>query len=364
VQSRTPDSVAGRPPAASRLPLYLASAYTLLAVYGSLYPFAGWRDSGVPLTEFLGAAWPRYYTAFDIAANVVAYVPLGFLWVPALRPLIGAAAAVAVACVVGTGFSLAVEILQNFLPSRVPSNVDLGGNALGTVLGALAGARWGTALLDGGRIDALRRRYLMHGRAGDVGLLLLALWLLAQLNPLTLLFGTGELRSLLELEAPLPYSARAFSDIEAITVCAQTVAVGLIAGRLARGTPRQRRALALGLVAAGLLVKTLALAVLLQGAHALAWATTGSLVGLGAGMLILIAVTPAPTFLRQALAALALLIATALVNLAPDNPYLIDTQHFWFAGQFLNFNGATALASSLWPFLALPWLFLLRPRHE
>ena len=122
--------------------------------------------------------------------------------------------------------------------------------------------------------------------------------------------------------------------------------------------------LALGLVGAGLLVKTLALAVLMQGAQALAWATPGSLAGLVAGLLLLLAVTPAPTFLLQALAALALLVATALVNLAPDNPYLINNQQFWFAGQFLNFNGATSLASSLWPFLALPWLFLLRPRHE
>jgi len=361
VQSRIPEVPAA---AQSRLPLYLASAYTLLAVYGSLYPFSGWRDSGVPLTEFLGAAWPRYYTAFDLAANFVAYLPLGFLWVPALRPLIGTAAAVAVATFVGTGFSLSVEMLQNFLPSRVPSNVDLGGNALGTLIGALAGARWGRALLDGGRIDALRRRFLMHGRAGDVGLLLIGLWLLAQLNPLTLLFGTGELRSLLDLAAPLPYSAQAFADIEAAAVCAQTVAIGLIAGRVARGTRKHRQVLALGLIAAGLLVKTLALALLMQGAQALAWATPGSLVGLVAGLLLLVAVTPAPTFLRQALAALALLVATALVNLAPDNPYLINSQQFWFAGQFLNFNGATSLASSLWPFLALPWLFLLRPRHE
>lgn len=353
------------PPAAapSRLPLYLAIAYTLLAVYGSLYPFSGWHDSGVPLTEFLGAAWPRYFTAFDLAANFVAYLPLGFLWVPALQPRVGTRAAVVIATVVGAGFSLSVEMLQNFLPSRVPSNVDLGGNALGTLLGALAGARWGKALLDGGRIDALRRKFLMHGRAGDVGLLLLALWLLAQLHPPTLLFGSGDLRGLLQLPAPLPYSAQAFTDIEAATVCAQTVAIGLIAGRLARGTRRHRQRLALGLVAAGLLVKTLALAVMMQGVQALAWATPGSLAGLVAGVLLVLAVTPAPTFLRQAIAALALLVATALMNLAPDNPYLINSQQFWFAGQFLNFNGATSLASSLWPFLALPWLFLLRPRH-
>jgi VanZ family protein len=364
VQSRTTEAVAAGPSSTSRLPLYLASAYTLLAVYGSLYPFSGWRDSGVPLTEFLGAAWPRYYTGFDLAANLAAYLPLGFLWVPALRARLGPTAAVVVATLVGSGFSLSVETLQNFLPNRVPSNIDLGCNVLGVLAGALAGARWGTSLLDGGRIDALRRRHFMHGRAGDWGLLLLALWLLAQLNPLTLLFGNGDLRALLGLVAPLPYSAERFADIEAAAVCAHTVAIGLIAGRIARGSHRIQYALALGLVGGGLLVKTLALSVLMQGAQALAWATTGSLSGLAAGLLMSLAVSSAPTFLRQSVAALALLVATVLVNLAPDNPYLINTQQFWFAGQFLNFNGATALASSLWPFLALPWLFLLRPRHE
>jgi VanZ family protein len=353
-----------RAAAASRLPLYLAGAYTLLAIYGSLYPFSGWHDSGVPLAEFLTAAWPRYYTAFDLAANFAAYLPLGFLWVPALRPLLGPSLAVAVATVVGSGFSLSVETLQNFLPSRVPSNADLACNTLGTLVGALAGARWGAALLDGGRIDALRRRYFMHGRAGDWGLLLIALWLLAQLNPLTLLFGNGDLRSLLGLAAPLPYSAQAFAEIEAATVCAHTIAIGLLAGRIARGARHVQYVVAPALIAAGLLVKTLALTLLLQGAQGLAWATPGSLSGLAIGLLILLAVSPAPTFVRQALAALALLFATVLVNLAPDNPYLINTQQFWFAGQFLNFNGATSLASSLWPFLALPWLFLLRPRHE
>lgn len=357
MQSRTTEAVAAGPASTSRLPLYLASTYTLLAVYGSLYPFSGWRDSGVPLAAFLGAAWPRYYTAFDLAANFVAYVPLGFLWVPALRQLLGLSLAIAVATFVGAGFSLAVETLQNFLPARVPSNVDLACNALGTLAGALAGARWGAALLDGGRLDALRRRFFMHGRAGDWGLLLIALWLLAQLNPLTLLFGNGDLRTLLDLPRPLPYSAERFSDIEAAAVCAHTVAIGLIGARLARSA---QRLVALWLVAAGLLVKTLALAVLMQGAQAFAWATSGSLSGLAAGLLILVALSPMPAFLRQALAAVALLLATVLVNLAPDNPYLLNTQQFWFAGQFLNFNGATGLASSLWPFLALPWLLLLR----
>ena len=60
-------------------PLYLALAYAGLIVYASLHPFYGWRDLGVSPFAFLDAAWPRYWTVFDLVTNVIAYLPLGFL---------------------------------------------------------------------------------------------------------------------------------------------------------------------------------------------------------------------------------------------------------------------------------------------
>jgi hypothetical protein len=55
----------------THLTLYLTGGYLLLIVYASLYPLAGWRDSGGNPLDFLNAAWPRYYTGFDLATNVV-----------------------------------------------------------------------------------------------------------------------------------------------------------------------------------------------------------------------------------------------------------------------------------------------------
>lgn len=341
--------------------LYPAAAYTLLAVYASLHPFTGWHDSGAPLEAFLTAGWPRYFTAFDLAINVAAYLPLGFLWVPALQPHLGRAAAVLLAIFFGAGLSLAMESLQNYLPSRVPSNVDLACNALGATLGALLGARWGYQLLDGGRLHALRMRLIRHGGMGDAGLMIVGLWLLTQLNPETLLFGNGDLRSLLGLPAPLPYSAGRFAGIEAAVVCAQTFAVGLLATRL--GLLPMRLPVA-ALFGAALAAKSLALALTLSGARGFAWATPGSLVGLGAGAALWLAATLLPARMQKALAASALLLATVLVNLAPDNPYLANTWQTWNPGQLLNFLGLTKLASSLWPFLALPWLMMLRTERK
>jgi VanZ family protein len=337
---------------------YLAAAYALLVAYASLHPFSGWRDTGAPLLGFLTAAWPRYYTGFDLAANILAYVPLGFLLVPALRVRFGLAAAIALAASIGSGLSLGVEVLQNFLPSRVPSNIDLACNTFGTLIGAAAGMHWGRELIDGGRLHRLRSRLVLRGHAADFGLVLLGLWLLAQLNPELLLFGTGDLRALLELP-PLPYSARRFAVIEAGVAAGGTLAAGLICWTLLR---EPNRWLPLALLAAALAVKAFAAMLLVNPAQYAHWITPGNMAGLAAGIVALLAATRLPPLAQRMVAALALLLATALVNLAPENPYLAAIRAVWQQGHFLNFNGLTKLVSSLWPFAALPYLMLPRPR--
>lgn len=350
--------------ARSRLPFYLAGVYTLLVLYGSLYPFSGWRDSGVDPLAFLAAGWPRYYTAFDIVANGLAYVPLGFLWAAVFTPRLAPAIVFMLAALTGGALSCSVEVAQNFLPSRVPSNLDLVSNTGGGLLGALAGLRWGRHLLDGGHLHAWRDRRFLRGVSGDRGLVLLALWLLTQLNPESFLFGNGNLRSLLGLPAAFDFKAGHFMELEMATVAAQTLAIVLIGNRLARNHPLL---LPLALLGAALLVKSGAVMLLMQSAMGFAWLTPGTLGGLAIGLVLgLLLVLPAlrvQTNERLAIAAMALMLATVLANLMPDNPYLEDGLRVWQQGHFLNFNGLTRLVSALWPFLALPWLMLSRNKQ-
>ena len=346
------------------LPLYLAAAYTLLVIYASIHPFSGWRDSGAPVSDFLFAAWPRYWTVFDLITNMLAYLPLGFIWVPALQQKHGRFLAALMAATLCACLSLSLETLQNFLPSRVPSNVDLATNSLGGLFGALAGARWGAALVDGGRLHTLRTRLVGDGAMADAGLVLLVLWLLTQLNPAILLFGNGDLRSLLVLlgvPAPLPYTAASFSWVEAGVVASNTLAIGLLAGCLLRSA---RRTLAAVLFALALVVKSFSLMLFMNAPSGFSWATPGCTTGLIVGGLLWLGASFLPGVARQALAAVSLLLATALVNLAPENPYLAAMLQVWQQGHFLNFHGLTRLASALWPFLALPWLILHRQRTK
>jgi hypothetical protein len=48
-----------------------------------------------------------------------------------------------------------------------------------------------------------------------------------------------------------------------------------------------------------------------------------------------------------------------VVNLAPENPYLVEALKVWRHGHYVSFNGMTRLLSALWPFFALGYLILL-----
>jgi hypothetical protein len=77
------------------------------------------------------------------------------------------------------------------------------------------------------------------------------------------------------------------------------------------------------------------------------------------GSALLVAALLLPRLLQHSLAGSALLAATALVNLMPENPYLAYNQSLAQFSNVLNFHGLTALVDSLWPFLALAYLSAL-----
>lgn len=238
------------------LPRHLSIAYALLVVYACLNPFSGWRETGLPLLDFLSAPWPRYYRGVDLVLNVLGFLPLGFVMVPAMPSRLARGTCVLLTVLLCSLLSLGLETLQNFLPTRVPSNVDLGCNALGALLGALAGAHVGHDLFDRrGWLHRWRMRRILRGHLGDTGLMLLALWLFTQLAPESLLFGSGDLRNLLALPTPLPFSAPQFLRLEAGITASHLLAVGL----LARAMMREPSPWSIGmLVLLGLAAKTLA----------------------------------------------------------------------------------------------------------
>ena len=339
---------------------YLALAWCGLVVYGSLHPFSGWRDTGVSPFAFLEGGWPRYWTVFDLAANVAVYLPLGFLLTLACVRLPGRITAVALATLLAAGVSFCLESLQTWLPTRVPSNLDLACNALGGFLGALLAHHTGPRFFP--RLVAWQHHLITPLPHAELGLTLLGLWLLVPLSPETLLFGAGDLRQALGLAGAMPFAAPSFMLIEAAITACNTVAVGLLVRLLVARTAHAYGAVAVFLIG-GLLVRTLAAAILVGPGDAFTWLTPGAQMGLMVGVAILSVSLLLPVTPRLMLAALALMAGSVLVNMTPPNPYSAAALAAWRQGHFLNFNGLTKWASILWPFLTLPFLLMAGRRN-
>ncbi|MFY9315152.1 MAG: hypothetical protein WAO95_06285, partial [Burkholderiales bacterium] len=251
-----------------------------------------------------------------------------------------------------------LEAAQSYMPARIASNVDVLANLAGATAGAFVGARFADELRNVEALRRLRALAFAPGVASDLGLMLLALWLFAQLNPASLLFGTGDLRDLFSGAVGKRHAAELFVSIEAATTAANLAAVALLASAgLREGAPARR--LVGALVALALVVKTAAFAILMQAEHVFAWLTPGAQLGIAAGLLLAFAAMRLPRTARLALAAALLMAATVLVNLSPPNPYFAATLKVWEQGHFLNFNGLTRLVSAVWPFAALVYLVYL-----
>ena len=323
-----------------------------------MYPLSGWREPIGSAFAFLGAPWPRYITAFDVAANFFGYLPYGLLCALALVRRLSPLAAVVIATASGALLSLLLESAQSFLPARIPSTVDVLANVAGAAAGGLLAATFAQWLLGGGPLRRLRAQALTPGAAADLGLGLLGLWLFAQLNPATLLFGTGDLRDLLASAAGERHKAELFVSVEAAITAMNFAAGAVLASAGARPEAPLRRLVGL-LVIVALVVKTLAFAILMRAENVLAWLTPGAQLGLVAGLALALAALWLPRPARLASAAVLLMAATVLVNLAPPNPYFAATLKVWEQGHFLNFNGLTRLVSAAWPFAALAYLVYL-----
>lgn len=358
----TPGSAEAAPRRSTLAAISLA-VYAGLVVYASLHPWAGWRAHGLSPFAFLDAPWPRYVTGFDVAANVLGYLPLGFLAVAALYPRPRGAAALAVAVAGGMGLSLLLEAAQSYLPARVENNLDVLCNLGGAAIGAVLGMRFFPRLRSSGPLGRARASLFPPGGLTDFGLVLLGLWLFTQLNPAMLLFGAGDLRDLLVPPGGAPRAPAFFAGIEAVTAAANLVAVALLLSAVA-APARPVRGLFVALVAVALTIKTAAFAIIMRAQDVLAWLTPGAQYGLAAGIALALAAVALPRTARLALAAVLLMAATVLVNLVPPNPYLAATLKVWQQGHFLNFNGLTRVVSVVWPFAVLGYLILLASRRR
>jgi VanZ family protein len=360
----------------------LSQAYVALIVYASLYPFSGWRDQGLAFSAWLWSPWPKYWTWFDILANVFGYMPLGFLLAlsflrrgkPRFAPGSNIAA-VGVAAASSALLSFAMESLQSYLPSRVASNVDFALNAGGAWVGALAAV----GLERAGAIDhwsRIRVSWFVDDARG--ALVLLALWPFALLFPTSVPFGLGQVMERLEsaladwlMDTPflewLPVR-----DIErqplvpgAEVLCVVLgILIPCLLGYSVIRSMTRRGLFAIAVLAVGCAVTALSSALSWGPAHAWAWLSLAVQVGIVGAALLAALFVALPRRACAAIVLLALMLHLALLNEAPAGAYLAHTLQTWEQGRFIRFNGLALWLGWLWPYATLGYVLVRVSRSD
>jgi VanZ family protein len=329
------------------------AAWALVIAYASLYPFGPLR---APTAEMLQAALtrPRYLIPFDVVVNVAAYAPLGalaWLWLaPGRAAFLRAVGLAALA-------SVAMEASQLFIPGRVTSIYDLAANIAGAALGALPFVPPLDAL-GAAPLGRWRERIVIPGPWGDTGLMLAALWIVAQLNPALPFFGAGNL--------PAPETGPlAGGALEAAGAALGVCGFGLFLSVLLVGGQGTLR-VTLGVLSVALWLKFLGASAILQPAFSREWATPERFVGIACG---LVALAPARRLSRPArtyIAMLAILAGALFSEIAGAYSPLEELLRAfrWPYGQLANLATLTRFLHETWPFATLVFLVALFLRER
>lgn len=348
--------------ASSRLAHALAALYALAILYASVQPF-GDLLAPLPGTAFwLLAPGPSRVPRADIVTNTLSYLPFG-LFAALVPHRAGFLARAATATLAGAALSFGMETLQWYLPPRHANRVDFVANTVGTLVGAVVGALYARSPLRTAAREA-RRQLALPGAIGDVGLALVAMWLVAQINPAIPPFAlTFDPDPVAALRAVAVERDGAALLIEAAQSAFQLLGVGLFAALLARDRSYAGGAVLLA-VGAALLIKGVAATLLLKPDAVVTWLTPGAMSGVAAGALLLAPALLLPRPAQVALCAIALLSSLLTPMLTPELLFALPplTLFNWRFGHLLSFNGLTRIIVVAWPLAAAAWLFALAGR--
>jgi VanZ family protein len=342
----------------------LAQLCVALIIYASLYPFDQWRDQGIAPWAFLTAPWPKYWTWFDVVSNVLGYAPLGFLLTLSAmrmgwsgRVVLGSALACAM-------LSLTMESLQSYLPARVPSLTDFLLNSLGGWAGAFVAAgleRLGLIH----RWSQFRARWFV--RDAHSALVLMAVWPVALLFPVSVPLGLGQIWERLEDALTNTFDGSIFEDwiplrafeLEPLLPGAQLLCVALgllipcLLGFVVIRQYGQRMVYLAWVIAVGLSVSALSAALSYGPIHAWTWLGLPEMLGFGLGLVLGLVFVPASNRTCAAFLLLTLVLQQSLLNQAPESAYFTQTLQTWEQGQFIRFHGLIQWLGWLWPYAAL-----------
>ena len=339
-------------------PAMLAVVYALLIVFGSLYPFSGWRIPAAGMLEYLTAPWPKYITRSDIATNILAYLPLGALVAVVLGHRYRLAAILFFPVLTGATLSLLMETLQGFLSSRIASNLDILTNSSGALAGAVLAALVAGQRANNGGLARLRAHWLTPGGGTNTGIAVFVLGVLAQPFPLAPVLDPPILFPSFFNGYGLP-DAPWFNFDLALLYGLNLVSLGALAVFL-KQPARNILLLLLGMLVLALLLKFAVALLFIKNAVLIKPVTFEALIGLLGGMLILALLPRRQPLARLYSAALAIAATFFAMRLGLAEQALPLRVIGW--AQLFNIAGFIYMLSLAWPFMALAYLAVCRVR--
>jgi VanZ family protein len=326
-----------------------AAVWACLLAYASLYPFLPLR---LPSPDKLRGvfAFSGMVIRSDVVFNVVAYVPFGMLLCLYFRSQGESRNAIARAALVAAGFSAAMEVLQLFIPGRVTSIVDLATNVTGALLGSLVFADPLYAMATRPLGEA-RERIVVPGAYGDAGLVMVMLWLLAQLNPALPFFGAGDVARGIEPDlVALQWAAVAMG------ICGFAL---FLSALLESGVGSLRATLAL--LSLALWLKFAMASFILQPHASADWARGGRIEGVVVGLLAFMPLRRMGRLTRIYLAFVLILAGALFAKLFGAYSAMDEFLRLfrWPHGQLASFATLTRFIHELWPFAAVVFLVAL-----
>ena len=331
----------------------LCCVYTLLLIYGTLYPFNWQWHATLTLEPFLH--WPKRLAKSDFITNLLVYIPLGLLLGQLLKKRFGVWATVLIATTCGTLLSFSLEYLQLMLPNRVSSLADVALNSTGSFLGAgLSSIFSGTSVFYRS-LAHFRKQWFLPGAVTNVGLIVIGLWALSQLMPLVPSLDMATMRHGLKPIWHTLNNLATFDFWQASTYTLNIFALCALSSLIIK-PERPHLRLLVGFVVAVLLFK-----VPVIGRQLSLEAISGAV----SGMVVYAIMRPKTH--TTVLAACALIAALVVDTVHASNPYNIllrDINWIPFRGQMRTVMGLADLSASLWPFAALAFLVIHRkPRR-
>jgi VanZ family protein len=336
----------------SQVWLYLWIAYSLLLVYGTLYPLSGWQAPAQSPWKLILQPKLVLGSRVDFLTNILVYIPFGLLAARSAVSRLGRRSGLFTAALAGGFLSLGLEFLQTYLPGRTPSFIDIVLNIAGSITGAMVAASFQSDTTIGRWLLSLRRDFIRPGSLPNLGLLVLSLWALSQLIPLVPSLDVGNIRNGLK---PLWHVLRGTSELKAMQtgVYALTIAgLGWLASTLI--SSRHRRLS----IFAFFVTLVLMLKVPVVSRQLSAEALLGSATGL-----VITALLVRASAKTAWMGAVVLLLGSVILDAVQPGAGTAPSNFNWipFRGHLANnLAGIGDILESLWPFMALSYLALLR----